>query len=82
MRYRWYLAVNARWYTTPHKRRRLHIMEAGERGFVEHKVKDKVFEVYMQTPGVEYRLAPATKVFRTNCLFTAISHFRELYART
>ena len=74
--------MNARWYTTPHKRRRLHIAEAGEQGFVEHKVKDKMFEVYVQTPGVEYRLAPATKVFRTNCLFTAISRFRGLYART
>lgn len=66
--------MNTRWYTTPHKRRRLHITETGEQGYVEHKVKERLFDVYVQTPGVEYRLAPAKKVLRTNCLFTAISH--------
>lgn len=72
--------MKARWYTTPHKRRRLHIAEAGEQGYVEHKVKDGCFDVYVQTPGVEYRLAPPKKVLRTNCLFTAIGHLRSTYA--
>ena len=74
--------MNARWYTTPHKRRRLHITEAGERGFVEHKAKDGFFDVYVQTPGVEYRLAPPKKVLRTNCLFTAISRLLGSYRVT
>lgn len=74
--------MNARWYTTPHKRRRLHIAEAGERGFVEHKVKDGFFDVYVQPQGVEYRLSPPKKVLRTNCLFTAIGHLRSTYAAT
>ena len=66
--------MKARWYTTPHKRRRLHITEVGERGYVEHKAKDGFFDVYVHTPGVEYRLSPPKKALRTNCLFTAIGH--------